>query len=121
MPYKSKVPCGHHGCAELIPPGKKYCEKHLPLHPEVTRSAKKRGYNEKWNKARILFLKSHPLCEECMRKDPPRYTAATVVDHVVPHRGDQTLFWDRRNWQALCKECHDRKTWNEDAHPTYSY
>ena len=26
---------------------------------------------------------------------------ATVVDHVVPHRGDQTLFWDEANWAAL--------------------
>ncbi|MHA6731654.1 hypothetical protein [Devosia sp. A369] len=21
-----------------------------------------------------------------------------VVDHIVPHRGDQRLFWDRANW-----------------------
>jgi len=37
-------------------------------------------------------------------------TAATVVDHVTPHKGDKVLFWDRLNWQALCKRCHDRKT-----------
>ena len=37
-------------------------------------------------------------------------TPATVVDHVIPHRGDQKLFWDEDNWQALCKSCHDRKT-----------
>lgn len=36
-----------------------------------------------------------------------RYVAATVVDHIVPHRGDMKLFWDRDNWQALCKACHD--------------
>jgi 5-methylcytosine-specific restriction endonuclease McrA len=33
-------------------------------------------------------------------------TAATVVDHVVPHRGDMTLFWDNRNWQSLCQTHH---------------
>jgi 5-methylcytosine-specific restriction protein A len=33
-----------------------------------------------------------------------------VVDHIIPHRGDQYLFWDQENWQALCKDCHDRKT-----------
>lgn len=32
---------------------------------------------------------------------------ATVVDHKVPHRGDQVLFWDQTNWQSLCKLCHD--------------
>jgi len=35
---------------------------------------------------------------------------ATVVDHIIPHRGDQKLFWDQTNWEALCKECHDKKT-----------
>ena len=39
-----------------------------------------------------------------------KLTPATVVDHIVPHRGDPRLFWDEKNWQPLCKECHDRKT-----------
>ena len=34
-------------------------------------------------------------------------SAATVVDHIIPHRGDKTLFWDETNWQSLCKTCHD--------------
>ena len=33
-----------------------------------------------------------------------------LLDRVIPHRGDQNLFWDEDNWQALCKSCHDRKT-----------
>lgn len=33
---------------------------------------------------------------------------ATVVDHITPHRGDPILFWDSKNWQPLCKDCHDR-------------
>jgi 5-methylcytosine-specific restriction endonuclease McrA len=36
-----------------------------------------------------------------------RLTVATVVDHIVPHKGDQALFWDHANWQSLCKRCHD--------------
>ncbi len=32
---------------------------------------------------------------------------ATVVDHVVPHKGDADLFWDRDNWQPCCKWHHD--------------
>lgn len=34
-------------------------------------------------------------------------TAATVVDHIVPHKGDQALFWDTDNWQPLCEPCHN--------------
>ena len=39
-----------------------------------------------------------------------KLTPATVVGHIIPHRGNQKLFWDEKNWQPLCKDCHDRKT-----------
>jgi 5-methylcytosine-specific restriction protein A len=29
---------------------------------------------------------------------------------MIPHRGDDLLFWDPNNWQALCRDCHDAKT-----------
>jgi 5-methylcytosine-specific restriction protein A len=48
------------------------------------------------------------MCAAAGRLEP-----ATVVDHVVPHRGDQELFWDEANWAALCTRCHDRKTVRE--------
>jgi 5-methylcytosine-specific restriction protein A len=40
-------------------------------------------------------------------------TEATIIDHIIPHRGDKRLFWDRTNWQPICQACHDRKTWAE--------
>ena len=67
-----------------------------------------RGYDARWRKARALFLKQHPLCAECGKAG--RLTPATVVDHIIPHRGDKALFWDEKNWQPLCKRCHDKKT-----------
>ena len=30
-----------------------------------------------------------------------------MVDHNQPHHGDMKLFWNRTNWQSLCKHCHD--------------
>lgn len=119
MPTKPMVPCRHPGCPELVPAGQKYCEKHKALHPEAVRSASARGYGRRWQKASKAFLRAHPLCEECMKQG--RYTRATVVDHIVPHRGDQKLFWDQGNWQALCKRCHDKKTGREDSNPVYRY
>ena len=119
MPTKPKVPCKHPGCAALIPSGTKYCEAHKPLHPEEVRSAASRGYGSAWQKASRAFLQAHPLCEEC-RKDG-RYTKATVVDHIKPHRGDPVLFWDQDNWQRLCKHHHDVKTRTEDQFPEYHY
>ncbi len=119
MPMRPKVPCRHPGCPELVDAGDKYCEKHKPMHPEDVRSADKRGYNSRWRKASGIYLKCHPLCEECMRHG--KTTKATVVDHIKPHRGDPQLFWDTDNWQALCKKCHDHKTRTRDETPTYHY
>jgi 5-methylcytosine-specific restriction endonuclease McrA len=34
-------------------------------------------------------------------------TAASVADHVEPHRGDFAKFW-LGDLQSLCKTCHDR-------------
>lgn len=67
-----------------------------------------RGYNVRWQRARLVYLAEHPLCVECKRHGFTR--EATVVDHVRPHRGDPELFWDSDNWCSLCKACHDRKT-----------
>ena len=119
MPYRSNTPCKHPGCAKLVPYGNKYCSEHEALHCCDRDSSGKRGYNSKWQKARARYLVKHPLCAECSKKGV--YVKATVVDHVVPHRGDQKLFWDDKNWQALCKPCHDKKTWSEDSNPTYGY
>lgn len=63
-----------------------------------------RGYGYKWQKARAHHLRDHPLCAYCQRQG--LVTAASVVDHIVAHRGDMTLFWDRSNWQSLCASCH---------------
>jgi len=71
-------------------------------------TARARGYDTKWEKARRAFLAVHPLCAEHARHD--RVEPATCVDHIVPHRGDRKLFWDRKNWQSLCTPCHSAKT-----------
>ena len=69
-------------------------------------SSRQRGYTRQWEKARAVHLLNHPLCVMCMATG--RITPANVVDHIVPHRGDQALFWDRSNWQSLCAEHHNR-------------
>lgn len=119
MPYRSNTPCKHPGCAKLVSYGCQYCSDHAALHRSDRDSSGKRGYDSKWQKARARYLSKHPLCVECGKKG--MYVKATVVDHIKPHRGNETLFWDQSNWQSLCKPCHDKKTWNEDKNPTYDY
>lgn len=69
------------------------------------RGSAARGYGYKWQKARERYLMDHPLCCYCQRDGI--ITAASVVDHIVPHKGDASLFWNEANWQPLCKPCHD--------------
>lgn len=71
-----------------------------------------RGYGYKWQKAREGHLRSNPLCVMCQEQG--RVTVATVVDHKVPHRGDQKLFWCRSNWQSLCSTHHSRDKQREE-------
>ena len=113
MPMKPQKPCKHPGCPNLT--DKRYCE----IHSEERASAHKRGYDNNWRKARNRFLKHNPLCVRC--KEEGKVTAAKVVDHIKPHRGDKTLFWDRSNWQSLCERCHNRKTRTEDQYQEYRY
>ncbi len=76
-----------------------------PSWRDDKRKTAERGYGGRWQKARETYLKRHPLCFFCEQKGI--ITAATVVDHKIPHKGDTTLFWDTNNWQPLCKTCHD--------------
>jgi len=104
MPRSPKRPCRHPNCPNLS--DGVHCETHRGQF--ARESASQRGYDARWRRARALFLKQNPLCAECLREN--RLTPATVVDHIVPHRGDEKLFWDQGNWQSLCKSCHDKKT-----------
>lgn len=74
-------------------------------------SAAKRGYGRCWRRASKRFLSQNPLCAVDLAAG--RTVAATQVDHIVPHEGDMTLFWNRDNWQSLCAGCHSSKTRKE--------
>lgn len=58
----------------------------------------------RWQKLRRAQLQEHPLCKFCLERGP--VTAATIVDHVVPHKGDWTAFCTGK-LQSLCRPCHD--------------
>ena len=111
-PFAPAHPCGFPGCPMLVDSAYRRCEKHrMQERNEIDQrrgSAARRGYDARWRAERNRYLTIHPLCAECERVG--RLTAATVVDHIVPHKGDPNLFWNESNWQALCRRCHNRKT-----------
>lgn len=123
MPARPFRPCTHPGCGRLVNGRDARCDEHMSaLRRELAQRQQQTGasethslYGAAWRKARAAFLREHPLCVGRHCKDCGYLTPATVVDHVQPHRGDRALFWERANWQPLCKPCHDSKTAREDG------
>lgn len=73
-------------------------------------SAVDRGYDEKWRRLRIAYIKRHPHCAVCG-------AASALVDHIQPFKGPGDplrLSW--KNIQALCRPCHAIKTHADKAH-----
>ena len=66
---------------------------------------KSRGYKylyrtNRWKVSAKKFIYSNPICVYCGHM-------ANVVNHKIPHKGDEHLFWDESNWESACKPCHD--------------
>lgn len=112
-------PCRYPACGAVVTDATGYCDVHrskVRREADARRNREVRSlYTYRWAQVAKAFLVKHPLCEceEC--KTQGRVTAAEVVDHIKPHRGDRELFWNRANWQAMSKRCHDRKTAKEDG------
>lgn len=111
MPWKPKSICNYPGCQSLT--YDRYCEKHKKEMIRIQNDRTAKMYTYQWRKASKEFLKKHPLCVHCERE--ARLTPATEVDHIKPHGGDRKLFWNKNNWQPLCKSCHSKKTAEEDG------
>jgi 5-methylcytosine-specific restriction protein A len=65
----------------------------------------------RWQKERAEFLArpaNRLCCCGCGKK-------AGTVDHKRAWKGNVTLFWDQRNWQAMAWRCHSRKTARGDG------
>lgn len=99
MPLRAPAICNR--CQRAIPNGQRCACAPRDRSPDNRPSARQRGYSFAWEQARAAFLREHPQCVRCK-------AAAKVVDHVIPHRGDQSKFWEKANWQPLCTACHAR-------------
>lgn len=79
------------------PPATRVRTERAPAH--------ERGYTRRWAKVSKAYIDAHPLCLGCQAVD--RIEATTLTDHVIPHRGNERLFWDPANRQPACRWHHD--------------
>lgn len=68
------------------------------------KGARARLYDGRWERCAKAHLAAHPLCVYCALDH--RVSAAVLVDHLYPHRGDIAVFWRREWWMSACRECH---------------
>ncbi|MBK8455675.1 MAG: HNH endonuclease [Thiofilum sp.] len=100
--------CLQPGCRVLLQRGVRRCEAHAASSARSDWQRRKALgaslYSEaEWRRRRAAFLAAHPHCRACG-------VDATVVDHIVPHRGDRALFYAESNCQGMCATCHSKKT-----------
>ena len=103
MPMRAPSVCSH--CGKAHPAGERCAKAAAQDKTRKARfdqkrpSAGKRGYDADWRRESKLFLARNPTCIRCGQP-------SSMVDHITPHKGDMTLFWNRKNWQPLCRPCH---------------
>ncbi|WP_151765914.1 hypothetical protein [Acinetobacter colistiniresistens] len=89
-------------------------EKHeadIAKAERVKDRANKKGFKDKvWKAAATEYLNECRVCEECSRRG--YVSIALAVTHKVNPISDRVLFWDKRNWFAVCGPCHARLTNN---------
>lgn len=137
MPTSALHPCPQVGCPHLVGTGSP-CPDHnqrtrlstgIPF-AQTQATAAQRGYGARWQRRSTAFKRRHPFCgmrpngqrpvmSKCFDEgkttlvlgQDERGIGRGQVDHVIPHRGNQKLFWDELgNWQSLCRTCGSRKS-----------
>lgn len=115
MPNRPLQFCNHHGCPTLT--ASRFCPEHQAIYDQETAgkqsrynrergSAAKQGYDSDWIAVRNIYIRRHPLCEDCMLKG--KITAAEMVHHVRSVKDYPGARLDMQNLRALCNVCHEK-------------
>lgn len=124
--------CSGPGCGRAVPNDVRYCDACKPHSDVLDIREHLSGYtpeldalrkSSRWQKLRLLVLRSQPLCARCRRR------RAEIVDHIVPAQiavaqvqltgegfGRYAGYFLRSNLQGLCRPCHAAKTLEDKAH-----
>lgn len=67
----------------------------------------------RWKKLRAIVLYEEPYCRRCEAEGI--VTPSDTVNHITPHEGNATLFWDRGNLEGVCASHHSSDIQREEA------
>ena len=86
----------------------------MPNYRSPEAAAYRRLYKTKaWQQLRqACLVRDDFTCRFCRKTD--WNSSRLVADHIVPHRGDEALFFDLNNLQCLCCDCHDGAKQSEE-------
>jgi 5-methylcytosine-specific restriction protein A len=111
MPKRAACTCSRSNCPGIVRNGE--CSECGPRrkandreHDQRRGTAASRGYDARWRKTRLLFLRANPLCVMCAVAG--LVVPATDVHHVIAKRDGGTD--EESNLQALCKSHHSKLT-----------
>jgi 5-methylcytosine-specific restriction protein A len=109
--------CNYPGCSTLTksyycPIHQKKAEQNRKGLFQNTKRTTSKNYHSlyqtyKWKKTSREFLKENPFCVLCGAK-------SEITDHIIPHKGNEEIFYNKNNLQALCWKCHSKKTLQEN-------
>jgi 5-methylcytosine-specific restriction protein A len=108
-------PCKTPACPRLVNERTSYCtscEQRGTVHPTSDyRAMHNAMYDQpEWRRYTKKFKASHPLCTDPYHRHVGETCAMYVVDHIQPHCGNRALFWNPKNHQPLCEQCHNWKS-----------
>lgn len=67
-----------------------------------------RGYDARWQRFRLWYLRDNPLCQDCKEQD--RITPATEIHHKQRLAKNPELKYLSENLVPLCHRCHSVRT-----------
>lgn len=109
--------CPTAGCPNLTSGGR--CETCATKADRRRGTARQRGYDGRWERTRLAFLRLNPLCVE-----PGCQRLATDVDHIdgLGPKGPRGFDWS--NLRGFCHPHHSQRTardqpggWADRNHP----
>lgn len=101
-------PCAEPSCPTLVRKGRCTAHARQLEQQRPNRDVRRWYYTARWKALREQKQRDNPLCVECQAEG--RVMVWTDLDHVIPHQGDEALFFNADNVQGLCKPHHSAKT-----------